>query len=92
MISACVLAIVGLLVAKEPIVRAVADQVPASLEVKLGKTVFAQLDQGDGFLEGSELEGSLARLTEPLLADPLRPRPHSPRPRPRALCVAPLRT
>ena len=67
-ISACVLAIVGLLVAKEPIVRAVADQVPASLEVKLGETVFAQLDQGDGFLEGSELEDSLARMTAPLLA------------------------
>ena len=30
--------------------------------------MFAQLDQGDGFLEGSELEDLLARLTEPLLA------------------------
>lgn len=65
---AVVLAVLGLLALKDPIVGVVADRVPASLEVRLGNLIFSQVEAGTSLVEDPQLESSLEELVAPLLA------------------------
>ncbi len=61
-------AIAGLWFAKNPMVRAIASQVPAEWERKLGDTAFAQVSLGSKFITDPTVKKQLDQLAAPLLA------------------------
>jgi beta-barrel assembly-enhancing protease len=61
-------AIAGLWFAKNPMVRAIASQVPAEWERKLGDTAFAQVSLGSKFITDPAVKKQLDQLAAPLLA------------------------
>jgi predicted Zn-dependent protease len=67
LVAALVLAVLGLFALKDPLVRLVASQVPASAEVKLGDIAFGQVQTGYVMLRDEELERDLQTLVAPLL-------------------------
>ena len=70
--AAVVLVIVSVLfgfyLLRDPLFEAVAQQVPASVEVALGELTFSQLKAGYSFVEAPELVNTLQALADPLLA------------------------
>lgn len=63
-----VVAIAGLWFAKNPMVKAVARQVPAEWEQKLGDTAFAQVSLGSKLITDAAVKKQLELLAAPLLA------------------------
>ncbi|MEN9576590.1 MAG: hypothetical protein RL514_4445 [Verrucomicrobiota bacterium] len=63
-----VAALAGVWLAKDPMVRAVAAQVPAEWEQKLGDTAFAQVSLGSKLITDDAVKKQLEQLAAPLLA------------------------
>lgn len=61
-------AIAGVWLAKNPMVRAIASQVPAEWETKLGDTAFKQVSLTRKLITDADVERQLEVLTKPLLA------------------------
>lgn len=61
-------AIAGVWLAKDPMVKAVASQVPAEWEQKLGDTAFAQATLTSKLLTDADVKKQLEQLAAPLLA------------------------
>lgn len=61
-------AIAGLWFAKNPMVKAIAQQVPAEWEKKLGDTAFAQVSLGSKLITDDAIKKQLDQLAAPLLA------------------------
>lgn len=63
-----VAALAGVWLAKDPMVKAVASQVPAEWEQKLGDTAFAQVSLGSKLVTDEAVKKQLEQLAAPLLA------------------------
>ena len=63
-----VAAIAGVWLAKDPMVKAVASQVPAEWEQKLGDTAFAQVTLTSKLVTDADVKKQLEQLAAPLLA------------------------
>ena len=63
-----VVALAGVWLAKDPMVKAVASQVPAEWEQKLGDTAFAQVTLTSKLISDVEVRKQLEQLAAPLLA------------------------
>ena len=63
-----VLALAGLVLLKDPLVGLVADQVPASVEVELGKVFFGQISTQLQLVDDDGIDATLDQLVAPLLA------------------------
>lgn len=66
--AALALMVVGLWIAKGPMVGVIARQVPAAWEEKLGETVFKQITTRARLIEDPALQKQLEALTGPLVA------------------------
>lgn len=67
-LAVIVLAVLGLIALKDPLVGFVADQVPPSVEVQLGDIFFGQIRMSVDIVEDKELTDELRTLVAPLLA------------------------
>ncbi len=66
-LAAIVLAVVGLVALKDPLVGFVADRVPPSVEVQLGDVFFGQIQTSVDVVQDDELTAELEALVAPLL-------------------------
>jgi predicted Zn-dependent protease len=67
-LATLVLAVAGLVAAKDPLVAFVAARVPPSVEVRLGDLVFQQVRASKRLIEDAELAARLDELVAPLVA------------------------
>ncbi|MFM8468908.1 MAG: M48 family metallopeptidase [Limisphaerales bacterium] len=63
-----VAALAGVWLAKDPMVKAIASQVPAEWEKKLGDTAFTQISLGSKLITDEAVKKQLEQLAAPLLA------------------------
>lgn len=59
--------VVGLFAARDPMVNAIANQIPPEWEVKMGETAFSAITASTPPIEDAQLEKQLDALTAPLL-------------------------
>lgn len=65
--AAIVALVAGLVALKDPFVGLVVNQIPPSLETRLGNLVFSQIEAQTTLVDDEQLEADLAALAEPLL-------------------------
>ena len=61
------LAVYGLVLSKEPLVRYLTSKIPISWEQKLGDAIFTQITATTTLIEGEEAQTLLKRITEPVV-------------------------